>query len=140
MTPRLELRWVMIALLATCLRTSSLFADDPPKLAPDPGAQSADQGPVITPKESHPKPDAAAPDAESMPFPCGPGCLDVPYGFHFGYGYRPLGYAFWPRYDHYADFAEPHFADPYRFYRQPYQWHPFWSWQRYRQFNWYHEY
>jgi hypothetical protein len=52
-------------------------------------------------------------------------------GFNFGYGYRPLGYAFWPRYGAYWDFGR-YFANPYQFYTQPYIWHPYWSYQRYR--------
>jgi hypothetical protein len=136
-------------ILAACLCASNLFADDPPA----PKAPNGDQGPKITPGPSAPKQEKAVPapkDDQAAPAPNAEATVDAPivheypdvpyYGFHFGYGYRPLGYAFWPRYDHYADFSMPYFEDPYRFYRQPYQWHPFWSWQRYRQFSWYGEF
>lgn len=54
-------------------------------------------------------------------------------GFNFGYGYRPLGYTFWPRYGDYTDFGR-YFVDPYRYYTRPYMWNPYWSYQRYRQY------
>jgi hypothetical protein len=130
--------------------STAVMADDPPAAAPQNGNPIIQPGPTAAqPPQFDAPPEIIDSDAPIFdPGYSDPmytpgrwyfgygnydGYLYGPMGFNFGYGYRPLGYTFWPQYGDYTDFGR-YFQDPYRYYRRPYMWQPFWSYQRYRQY------
>ena len=134
-----------IALLLAILTPAPalLRADDSAPKADEP---AINPGPAAEPQESEPEtvlpPGAYVPGTVFPPYvdPQNPAIIYDPWGanlgypemgFNFGYGYRPLGYTFWPRYGDYMNFGR-FLPDPGRFYTRPYMWHPYWSYQRYR--------